>query len=125
MEEQPNPGIISDPEKMKKQIKTVGSMGIFLGILMLIMSISITSMMPLIGIILIIFSLVFLYLAISIRRNPATSNQTAQYAWYVTIAYVALGVLAGGKAPILFLLYLWGLHDVKKFQKRIADQQAR
>ncbi len=119
--------IITDPEKLKKQIRRSGTIGIILGIIVIVLTFLAMAILELgienliinsvIGVIYIVFGL-------KIRKNPTSCAKELKFTFCYSIVLAVLGfVLSGGANPgWLLIIYIWILKDSMKFQKRLNEQ---
>ena len=119
--------IITDPEKLKKQIRRSGTIGIILGIIVIVLTIPAMTILEL-GIenliINSIIGVIYIVTGLKIRKNPTSCAKELKFTFWYSIVLAVLGfVLSGGGNPgLLLIIYIWMLKDSMKFQKRLNEQ---
>lgn len=119
--------IITDPEKLKKQIRRSGTIGMILGIIVIALTFPAMTILEL-GIENLVISgvigIIYIVLGLKIRKNPTSCAKELKFTFWYSIVLAVLGfVLSGGSNPgLLLLIYIWILKDSMKFQKRLNEQ---
>ncbi len=125
----PAPQIITDPQKLINQINRSGTVGIILGVLLIVIGLLlmvVSKSDTAVGAMVIycFIGITYVILGFIIRNNPTGSKKVLQFTFWFSVVLAVIGLISSGKAPgILILLYIWILNDSIKFLKRLSAMQ--
>ena len=133
-----NQKIITNTEKLKKKIRHSGTIGIILGVIIIVSAFLFITVLALgvenfaINIIIglainIIIGVIYIVAGLKIRKNPTSCARELKFTFWYSIALIVFElVLRRGTGRIglslLLIIYIWMLKDSIKFLKRLSEQ---
>ena len=122
-----NSKIITDPEKLKKNIRYGGLFGIILGAISILLGfVGYMVIEPSIGTIIeaIVVGVLFIIFGLLIRKNPPKAKKPTYAALGLCAIIILLNVLVGRMPGWLLIIYAIELIHSLKYIKRLEGQQS-